>query len=70
MYNKSGSLTIIIPINALDMAITEMIGMSPVGAEAEDVDVDTSNLIIAMDIAVSIVPNIMKISIKAKKDEK
>ena len=68
-HNKSGSLTIIIPTSALDMAITEMTGMSPVGAEVEDVDVDISNLIIATDIAVSIVPNIMKISIKAK-DEK
>ena len=48
------------------MAIPETIGMSPVGAEVEDVDVDISSLIIAMDTAVSIVPSIMKVSIKAK----
>ena len=65
-HNRSGSLTIIIPTSALDMAIPETIGMSPVGAEVEDVDVDISSLIIAMDTAVSIVPSIMKVSIKAK----
>ena len=64
IYNNSGDLIITNLISAMAMATMKMTGMDPVDTKDVDVGVDTSILPIVMDIQLSTVLSIMRISME------